>query len=31
MANPTGIHQRMIYQDAFFADNQRGITLRFAH
>ena len=31
MANPPGVHTEIIYQDAFFTDNRRGITLRYAH
>jgi hypothetical protein len=31
MANPTGIHTRLIYTKMIFTDNERGITLRFAH
>lgn len=31
MANPPGTHQRVMYNNLFFADNQRGITLRYAH
>ena len=31
MANYPGSHTKVIYEDTFFADNQRGITLRFAH
>jgi len=30
-ANPPGTQSRVIYQNMFFTDNQRGITLRFAH
>lgn len=31
MANPPGIQTQLIYQDVFFTDNERGITLRYAH
>lgn len=31
MANPPGSHKQLIYDNMFFADNQRGITLRYAH
>jgi len=31
MANPPGQHTKLLYKDAFFADNGRGITLRYAH
>jgi hypothetical protein len=31
MANPQGSHIQVIYKQMFFADNERGVTLRFAH
>ena len=31
MANPPGTHTQLIYERMFFADNQRGVTLRYAH
>ena len=31
MANPPGSHVELRYDDMFFADNHRGITLRYAH
>lgn len=31
MANPPGSHTRLIYTNMIFTDNERGITLRFAH
>ena len=31
MANPTVTITKMIYQDVIFADNERGITLRYGH
>jgi hypothetical protein len=31
MANPPGSHQKVFYKNFFFADNFRGITLRYAH
>ena len=31
MANPPGSHKQLIYDNMFFADNKRGITLRYAH
>lgn len=31
MANPTTTATKMIYQDVIFADNERGITLRYGH
>lgn len=31
MANMPGTHTQLIYEDGFFADNGRGITLRYAH
>ena len=31
MANPPGAYDKLIYDSMIFADNQRGITLRFAH
>lgn len=31
MANPTLPLTKMIYQDVIFADNERGITLRYGH
>lgn len=31
MANPTGAHIEIKYTKALFADNQRGVTLRYAH
>ena len=30
MANMPGSHIKVIYSDMFFADNQRGVTLRYA-
>ena len=30
-ANPPGSHTKLIYSDMFFTDNNRGITLRYAH
>lgn len=31
MANPPGSYDRLEYDQMIFADNQRGITLRYAH
>lgn len=31
MANMPGSHQRVEYSNMFFADNHRGVTLRYAH
>jgi hypothetical protein len=31
MANPPGLITQLIYENMFFTDNQRGITLRYAH
>jgi hypothetical protein len=31
MANPTLPLEKMIYEDVLMVDNNRGITLRFAH
>lgn len=31
MGNPPGSHIKVIYENGFFADNGRGITLRYAH
>ena len=31
MANMPGSHTQIIYSDMFFADNERGVTLRYAH
>lgn len=31
MANPPGSHTSLEYTEMFFADNHRGITLRYAH
>lgn len=31
MANMPGSHQRVEYSNMFFADNERGVTLRYAH
>ena len=31
LANMPGQHQRVEYSNMIFADNQRGITLRYAH
>lgn len=31
MANPPGSQTKMIYEDCFFTDNKRGMTLRYAH
>jgi hypothetical protein len=31
MANPPGSQTELRYEDMFFADNGRGVTLRYAH
>jgi hypothetical protein len=31
MANPPGSHQKILFKNYFFADNYRGITLRYGH
>lgn len=31
MANPPGALIQIIYEDMFFTDNERGMTLRYAH
>jgi hypothetical protein len=31
MANMPGTHTQVIYSDMFFADNERGVTLRYGN